>query len=56
MPPPSPPSLLAQMDERQRLDGAIERLVYTLLRPALMPFRHLSGYVSRERQRAGRDR
>lgn len=44
-------SLLEAMDERQRLDGMIERLVYTLWRPILAPLRHLSGYVSRQQHR-----
>ena len=52
---PLPPrrSLLAEVDERYRHAAAIERLVYTLLRPFLAPLRIVSGYVSRDRRRRG---
>ncbi|CAG0958565.1 hypothetical protein ARNL5_00727 [Anaerolineae bacterium] len=49
--PPPRPSLLAEMDAGARQAAAIERAVYTLLRPWLAPLRILSGYVSRDRQR-----
>ncbi len=51
--PPPRRSLLAEMDAGARQVSAIERAVYTLLRPYLAPLRLLSGYVSRDRRRRG---
>jgi hypothetical protein len=46
-------SMLAEVDDRYRQAAAIERAVYTLLRPLLWPLRILSGQVSRDRRRRG---
>lgn len=43
----TPRPLLAHADPGQLRAAAIERLVHTLLRPALWPLRTLSGLVSR---------
>lgn len=47
----SRPSPLDALDEVQRIEGMVERLVYNLWRPLLAPLRHLSGYVSRQQDR-----